>query len=117
MRKPKLMPFYVIPRFHPKHKEVLLFLPDNPANGGNIDCYAHIGQHSEASLDYYRETKPIPPNRLVEAGRLLREYESFLDESEVLVIRKRDTPKFRRIRQNLGRHAFAANPKGGECLQ
>jgi len=33
--------------------EVEAFFPDLPANLGNILCYAHIGQHSEASLDYF----------------------------------------------------------------
>lgn len=34
--------------------EVCAFLPDSDVNYGNILCYAHIGQHSEASLEYYR---------------------------------------------------------------
>jgi hypothetical protein len=34
--------------------EVNAFIPDIKANAGNILCYAHVGQHSEASLGYYR---------------------------------------------------------------
>ena len=40
------------------------FLPDSDANYGRIVCYAHIGQHSEASLDYYdKRTRPVDYTR------------------------------------------------------
>ena len=35
------------------------FLPDEPANVGCIACYATIGQHSEASLEYYWGTRKV----------------------------------------------------------
>jgi hypothetical protein len=41
--------------------EVNAFMPDAEANPGNILCYAHMGQHSEASYDYYREGRPAKP--------------------------------------------------------
>jgi hypothetical protein len=35
---------------------LLAVFPDIPADGkGNITCYAHVGQHSGASLEYVRE--------------------------------------------------------------
>lgn len=34
-------------------KEVLAFFPGAPANKGNVLCYAHDGQHAEASYDFY----------------------------------------------------------------
>ena len=51
--------------------EVEAFLPDVPANRGNIVCYAHIGQHSEASLDYYRLGRPAKPREYAELKREL----------------------------------------------
>lgn len=50
--------------------EVVAFLPELPANRGNIVCYAHIGQHSEASIEYYHGTKTALPS----------EYEPLHDE-------------------------------------
>lgn len=36
------------------------FFSYGTANVGHIECYAHIGQHSEASIDYYHNgTRPI----------------------------------------------------------
>lgn len=34
-------------------KEVLAFFPGASANPGNVMCYAHVGQHGEASYDFY----------------------------------------------------------------
>lgn len=50
--------------------EVVAFLPELPANYGKIVCYAHIGQHSEASIEYYHGTKTALPS----------EYEPLNDE-------------------------------------
>lgn len=50
--------------------EVVAFLPELPANRGNVVCYAHIGQHSEASIEYYHGTEKALPN----------EYEPLHDE-------------------------------------
>jgi len=38
--------------------EPIAFLPDAEAKPGFVMCYEHTGQHSEASLDYYRSTSP-----------------------------------------------------------
>lgn len=42
--------------------DVIAFLLDVPSNYGSVVCYAHIGQHSEASLEYARGCKPASPN-------------------------------------------------------
>lgn len=92
----------VIPRYHPRHKEVLLFLPEDPVGVKSwMGCYAHIGQHGDACLDYYRETTPHIPEGQAQALRdLLREYEMLgLPEDRLpLKIYKRDTAKFRAMR-------------------
>ena len=51
--------------------EVEAFLPDVDVNRGMIMCYAHIGQHSEASLDYYREGRPATPKEYASLKREL----------------------------------------------
>jgi hypothetical protein len=50
--------------------EVNAFLPCVPANRGMVMCYAHVGQHSEASLGYYRKGRP---STIQEYDPLLRE--------------------------------------------
>ena len=55
--------FRIIPRvaiYENGEKENLLFLPDIPAQKGFIVCYARVGEHSEASFDFYRDT--VLPN-------------------------------------------------------
>ena len=38
------------------------FIVDASANPGHVMCYAHVGQHGEASLGYYRyRTRPATP--------------------------------------------------------
>lgn len=38
-------------------RNAVAFFPHANVNFGRIECYAHIGQHSEASLAYYTGTK------------------------------------------------------------
>lgn len=77
----------VIPRVEGRERTPILFLPDDPANPGRIGCYAHVGQHSEAALDYYqRHTKPAKPG---ECDALLREYAGIPPTTAILRIRKR----------------------------
>ena len=67
-------PFRIIPRtahYPPSGKdtkpsladtEALLFLPDLPASRGCISCYARIGEHSEADIEFYwHNTSPPDP--------------------------------------------------------
>lgn len=37
--------------------EIIAFLPEASANFGNILSYMHVGQHGEASYDFYKTTK------------------------------------------------------------
>lgn len=37
--------------------DVIAFLPELKANYGKMVCYATMGQHSEADLEYYHNTK------------------------------------------------------------
>lgn len=67
-----------------KSGEIVAFFPDT-YKLGELMCYAHMGQHSMATIGYYRETKPA----------LKREYNDLLNELvhlvgyNDLVIRKR----------------------------
>jgi len=40
-----------------KKYEVVAFFPEASANYGRILSYMHIGQHSEADLEFYHNTK------------------------------------------------------------
>lgn len=40
-----------------KEYEVIAFFPELKANYGRMVCYATMGQHSEADLEYYHNTK------------------------------------------------------------
>lgn len=95
----------VMVRYHPGNtntREVVLFVPDMDVNLGNIMCYAHVGQHSEASMEYYRETIPLlaAPLRFHAEGReLLREYAALCElHGYKLKVVARDTDTFRRQR-------------------
>lgn len=37
--------------------DVIAFMPELKANYGKMVCYATMGQHSEADLEYYHNTK------------------------------------------------------------
>ena len=67
-----------------KTNEVVAFIPESTVNYGHILSYMHIGQHSEASLQYYWETVKATEE---EYKSLLKELKSIYDEA--LVIKKR----------------------------
>ena len=49
----------VIFRKDKKTNETIAFFPETYKNG-MVDCYTHIGQHSQASIEYYwQNTKRI----------------------------------------------------------
>ena len=66
--------------------EVIAFFPqsvsDGSANDGMISCYAHMGQHQEASLDYFKACKPCSED---EYDGLLNELESIYDDTKIVV--------------------------------
>jgi len=88
-------PVIVIPRVCPVkpdgHPEALLFLPTAPpANPGRILCYAHVGQHSEASIDYYRDTRPPRTDaERAACDALVAEYRSIPPIDAPIVVRQR----------------------------
>lgn len=72
------------------HKfEVIAFFPESEANYGKILSYMHIGQHSEASLEFYHITKKAT---VEEYKPLLEELKARYDDCE-LVVRQRITYK------------------------
>lgn len=40
-----------------KDGEIIAFFPEASANFGNVLSYMHIGQHGEASMEFYQITK------------------------------------------------------------
>lgn len=82
----------------------VLFLPEYSANPGNIVCYAHTGQHSEASLSYYAGLRnPKGKFQHFSVNMLLGEYRRILDADQEIRVVSRDTIKFRKERYN---HVF-----------
>lgn len=68
-----------------KEYEVVAFFPEIEANYGRILSYMHIGQHSEADLEFYQEAK-----KAVEAEYkpLLEELKAIYDDCELVVKQK-----------------------------
>lgn len=64
---------------------VVAFLPELPANVGNIVCYAHIGQHGEASIEYYHSTREALPS---EYASLHDELKGIYNDIELSVKRR-----------------------------
>jgi hypothetical protein len=84
----------------PKQGKPILFLPTLPANPGNIMSYAHIGQHGEACLYYYRTCRNIPktPEAQEQAKALWREYKRLVRDRGTLQLVHRDRPSFKKER-------------------
>lgn len=68
-----------------KKYEVVAFFPEIEANYGNIMSYMHIGQHSEASVEFYWETKKATAE---EYKSLLEELKVRYDDCELVVRQK-----------------------------
>ena len=64
---------------------VIAFLPELRVNHGNIMSYMHIGQHSEASYQFYTDTKKANET---EYKSLLEELKRIYDDC-VLVVKQR----------------------------
>ena len=65
--------------------DVIAFLPEIRVNYGNIMSYMHIGQHSEASYDFYNGTKKATEE---EYKQLLEELKQRYDDC-VLEVKQR----------------------------
>lgn len=72
--------------------EVVAFFPDFPARDGMITCYAHVGQHSEASRAYLvRRTRMASP---AEYADLLSELTRIYHDCAIHIIKSNS---FRRV--------------------
>lgn len=65
--------------------EVIAFMPEIPSNYGRIVCYAHMGQHSEADVEYYHNTQKATE---AEYKPLLMELKAIYDDCELMVRQK-----------------------------
>lgn len=71
--------------FRKSGNDVIAFLPEIRVNYGNIMSYMHIGQHSEASYDFYNGTKKATEE---EYKQLLEELKQRYDDC-VLEVKQR----------------------------
>jgi hypothetical protein len=66
----------ILKRSRTRPYEVIAFLPDVEANRGKIVCYVHVGQHGEASYNFYADDcRPVKPDD-PEAVNLLLELQA-----------------------------------------
>lgn len=65
--------------------KVIAFMSELPANYGKIVCYTHIGQHSEASIEYYHNTETALPS---EYEPLHKELKAIYSDYELSVKRR-----------------------------
>lgn len=68
-----------------KEGDVIAFLPELRVNKGNIMSYMHIGQHGEASYQFYAETKKANET---EYNSLLEELKRIYDDC-ILVVKQK----------------------------
>lgn len=69
-----------------KHGDAIAFFPEISTLYGHVVCYQHIGQHGDACLEYYRETKKANE---AEYQDLLAELTSIYSPEYRLVVKKR----------------------------
>lgn len=73
--------------FKKEGKDVVAFFPSLPGTGPHdVTCYAHMGQHASAGLDYLAKCKPATP---AEYAPLKRELESAPYHYALTVVRRR----------------------------
>ena len=68
-----------------KEGNIIAFFPELRVNHGNIASYMHIGQRSEASYQFYTETKKADKS---EYNSLLDELKRIYDDC-ILVVKQR----------------------------
>lgn len=86
-RRKRYTPYQKIKVIYRKDSDgnVIAFLPELSANVGNIVCYAHIGQHNEASIEYYHNTETALPS---EYEALHKELKAIYSDYELSVKRR-----------------------------
>ena len=77
--------------------EVVAFFPEASANYGNILSYMHIGQHSEASIEFYWSTSKVSAE---EFKPLLDELRAIYDDVELVVRQKLNYKDLQRAWRN-----------------
>lgn len=65
-----------------KYENVIAFIPEAKVNYGNIMSYMHIGQHGEASYQFYTDTKKASET---EYKSLLNELKRIYDDCTLVV--------------------------------
>ena len=65
-----------------KHNDVIAFFPEARVNYGNIMSYMHIGQHGEASYEFYLTTRKANEN---EYADLFAELRGIYDDCQLVV--------------------------------
>lgn len=83
----------VIFRKDKKTKEIIAFIPEAIVNYGNILCYVHVGQHSEASLHYYWDTVKATEE---EYKPLLKELQVIYNDETLIVKNRLNMDKLRK---------------------
>lgn len=74
--------------------DITAVFPTLPSNysGSDMTCYAHVGQHSGCSREWYYTTKPAKPEEYADLLAELRQiYENPADDPVKLVVRHRIT--------------------------
>ncbi len=84
MKKVKVI-FRKVKNPYTKEYEVVAFFPEIEANYGRILSYMHIGQHGEASLEFYQETKKATE---AEYKPLLNELKLIYDDCSLVIKQK-----------------------------
>lgn len=73
--------------------DAILFIPEIPANYGTIMSYMHIGQHGEASVEFYSglTRQPRTEQERQDIADLLAEYANIVDyyDDATLKVQKR----------------------------
>jgi hypothetical protein len=64
--------YSVIMRIEKETGLPLVFFPETLDQYGNLDCYAHLGQHSAASMHYYWQNTTSPKEKDSENVEALR---------------------------------------------
>ena len=65
-----------------KSYEPIAFIPELPASYGRISCYSHMGQHSEADFEYYKQTQKATFDEYKE---LLKELECVYSDMKIII--------------------------------
>jgi hypothetical protein len=82
-----------------KNGNPILFFPTYDVNRGEIACYAHMGQHSEACLTYYWGLRNPTAAQEPLVAALVREYQGIIATGEELKRIKRDSSNYRAFRE------------------